>query len=351
MDFDFSPLIDSWRFLASGLGLTILLSVAAVFCSFVLGLAVGLGRMYGPGWLRVLLAFYIDSMRAIPVFVVLVWIYFAVPIISGYSFDPFWAALTGITIHVAAYVAEVIRAGITSIRKGQIQAGLAIGMSGAQIVRQILLPQAIVRMLPAFGSIVSVTIKDTAIASVIAVPELMKQVGDRGWPELPADRGLHLRHGRLFPADSLPFHPADGCHLQARRASGAVMTFDWTIVWQYRYDLFEGALLTILLTVLTMLVAVPGGIVLALMRGVARQACRGLFATGFVELFRNLPLHPGRLLGVLRHAGADRPWTAAFTTGLVALCLNVSAYNSETFRAGHQLDPQRPDRCRHLRSA
>jgi polar amino acid transport system permease protein len=175
MDFDFSPLIDSWRFLASGLGLTILLSVAAVSCSFVLGLAVGLGRMYGPGWLRVPLVFYIDSMRAIPVFVVLVWIYFAVPIISGYSFDPFWAALTGITIHVAAYVAEVIRAGITSIRKGQIQAGLAIGMSGAQIVRQILLPQAIVRMLPAFGSIVSVTIKDTAIAAVIAVPELMRQ--------------------------------------------------------------------------------------------------------------------------------------------------------------------------------
>ncbi len=175
MDFDFSPLLDSWRFLASGLVLTVLLSNAAVLCSFVLGLAVGLGRLYAPSWLRVILVFYIDSMRAIPVFVVLVWIYFAVPIISGHGFDPFWAALTGITIHVAAYVAEVIRAGVTSIRKGQIQAGLAIGMSGAQIVREILLPQAIVRMLPAFGSIVSVTIKDTAIAAVIAVPELMRQ--------------------------------------------------------------------------------------------------------------------------------------------------------------------------------
>ena len=175
MDLDFSPLIDSWRFLASGLVLTILLSIAAIVCSFALGLAVGLGRMYGPPWLRAPLVFYIDSMRAIPVFVVLVWIYFAVPIISGYSFDPFWAALIGITIHVAAYVAEVVRAGITSIRKGQVQAGLAIGMSGAQIVRKILMPQAAVRMLPAFGSIVSVTIKDTAIAAVIAVPELMRQ--------------------------------------------------------------------------------------------------------------------------------------------------------------------------------
>jgi polar amino acid transport system permease protein len=175
MDLDFSPLLDSWRFLASGLWLTILLSITAVIASFVLGLAVALGRLYGPAWLKAVLVFYIDSMRAIPVFVVLVWIYFAVPILSGHTFAPFWAALTGITIHVAAYVAEVIRAGLTSIRKGQIQAGLAIGMSSLQILRHILLPQAIVRMLPAFGSIISVTIKDTAIAAVIAVPELMRQ--------------------------------------------------------------------------------------------------------------------------------------------------------------------------------
>jgi polar amino acid transport system permease protein len=175
MDLDFSPLLDSWRFLASGLWLTILLSITAVIASFVLGLAVALGRLYGPAWLKAVLVFYIDSMRAIPVFVVLVWIYFAVPILSGHTFAPFWAALTGITIHVAAYVAEVIRAGLTSIRKGQIQAGLAIGMSSPQILRHILLPQAIVRMLPAFGSIISVTIKDTAIAAVIAVPELMRQ--------------------------------------------------------------------------------------------------------------------------------------------------------------------------------
>ncbi|GGF24958.1 glutamine ABC transporter permease [Aliidongia dinghuensis] len=175
MDFDFSPLVDSWRFLAAGLGLTLLLSVTAVLTSFIVGLAVGLGRLYGPAWLRVPLVFYIDSMRAIPVFVVLVWIYFSVPILTGHTFQPFWAALTGITIHVAAYVAEIVRAGIGSIRKGQFQAGLALGMSRPQIVRDILLPQAIVRMLPALGSIVSVTIKDTAIAAVIAVPELMRQ--------------------------------------------------------------------------------------------------------------------------------------------------------------------------------
>jgi polar amino acid transport system permease protein len=125
--------------------------------------------------LRVPVVFYIDTMRAIPVLVVLVWTYFAVPILIGFNFPPFWAALVALTAHIAAYVAEIVRAGIESIRPGQIRAGLAIGMSQPQIVRKIILPQATVRMLPAFGSILSITIKDTAIAAVIAVPEFMKR--------------------------------------------------------------------------------------------------------------------------------------------------------------------------------
>jgi len=175
MELDLSPIWDNWRYLLGGLGLTLLLSALTVACSTVLGAAIGLARCYGPRWLKLPLVFYIDSMRAIPVLVVLVWTYFAVPIVTGVSFPPFWAALIALTAHIAAYVAEIVRAGIESIRPGQVRAGLALGMSGAQIVRRIVLPQAIVRMLPAFGSILSITIKDTAIAAVIAVPELMKR--------------------------------------------------------------------------------------------------------------------------------------------------------------------------------
>src|SRR3989442_1307158 len=76
---------------------------------------------------------------------------------------------------LASGAAEIVRAGVESVRPGQTRAALALGMSRAQIVRRIILPQAIVRMLPAFGSLLSITIKDTAIASVIAVPELMRQ--------------------------------------------------------------------------------------------------------------------------------------------------------------------------------
>ena len=175
MDFDFSVVTDHWRFLASGVGITLLLSVVSGLTSLVAGLVVALLRLYGPRVLRAAVVLYIDSMRAIPVLVVLVWSFFALPILTGLTMPPFVAALVGLTVHLAAYAAEIVRAGIESVRPGQTRAALALGMSRAQIVRRIILPQAIVRMLPAFGSLLSITIKDTAIASVIAVPELMRQ--------------------------------------------------------------------------------------------------------------------------------------------------------------------------------
>jgi His/Glu/Gln/Arg/opine family amino acid ABC transporter permease subunit len=111
------------------------------------------------------------------------------------------------------------------------------------------------------------------------------------------------------------------------------MNLDWSIVWQSRGPLLEGALVTIWLTALTMLIAVPGGIALALMRG-SRLVPVAWFATGFVELFRNLPLlllvyWAFYVMPVLTGLGLP-----PFATGLAALCLNVSAYNSETFRSG-----------------
>jgi polar amino acid transport system permease protein len=175
MELDFTVIAEHWRFLASGVGVTLALAALSGLTSIATGFAIALARLYGPRWLRSIVVFYIDSMRAIPVLVVLVWTFFALPIVGGITMAPFFAALLGLTVHLAAYAAEIFRAGIESVRPGQTRASLALGMSRAQIVRRIVLPQAVVRMLPAFGSLLSVTIKDTAIASVIAVPELMRQ--------------------------------------------------------------------------------------------------------------------------------------------------------------------------------
>jgi polar amino acid transport system permease protein len=175
VEFDFSVITDHWRFLASGVLVTLLLAALSGLTSLAAGLVIALLRLYGPRWLRPVVILYIDSMRAIPVLVVLVWTFFALPILTGLTMPPFAAALIGLTIHLAAYAAEIVRAGIESVRPGQTRAAVALGMSRAQAVRRIILPQAIVRTLPAFGSLLSITIKDTAIASVIAVPELMRQ--------------------------------------------------------------------------------------------------------------------------------------------------------------------------------
>jgi His/Glu/Gln/Arg/opine family amino acid ABC transporter permease subunit len=111
------------------------------------------------------------------------------------------------------------------------------------------------------------------------------------------------------------------------------MSLDWSVVWQHRDALLEGTLMTILLTVLTMLIAVPAGVMLALMR-LSNSRSLSAASACFVEFFRNLPL-----ILVIYWAFYVMPVAigvefSAFTTGLVALCLNVSAYNSETFRAG-----------------
>jgi polar amino acid transport system permease protein len=175
MDFDYTVVTDHWRFLGSGVLVTLALAVASGGTSLAAGFGIALLRLYGPRWAKPVAVLYIDSMRAIPVLVVLVWTFFALPLVAGVTLPPFWAALVGLTVHLAAYAAEIIRAGIESVRAGQTRAALALGMSRAAILRRIVLPQALVRMLPAFGSLLSVTIKDTAIASVIAVPELMRQ--------------------------------------------------------------------------------------------------------------------------------------------------------------------------------
>src|SRR5450631_4658854 len=134
MEFDFSVITDHARFLASGVGVTLALAGLSGVSSLTLGFAVALMRLYGPAWLRPMVVLYIDSMRAIPVLVVLVWTFFALPIVSGITMPPFFSALIGLTVHLAAYVAEIVRAGVESVRPGQTRASLALGMSRAQIV-------------------------------------------------------------------------------------------------------------------------------------------------------------------------------------------------------------------------
>ena len=175
MSIDLSPFFDSWAFLLRAVWTTLVISMLSMAIGFLIGIVVGALRTYGGRFLDLLLGFYVDSMRAVPLLVILVWVYFAFPLLIGRSIDVTTAAIAGLGVHLGAYMAETIRAGLTSVRKGQMSAALALGMSRVQAIRTIILPQALIRMLPALGSLFVFAVKDSAIASVIAVPELLRQ--------------------------------------------------------------------------------------------------------------------------------------------------------------------------------
>jgi polar amino acid transport system permease protein len=162
MGFDLAPIVDSWTFLAYGLLTTLILSGLTIALGLAVGVIVGLLRTYAAPWLDFALSLYVDTARAVPPLVILVWTYFAFPILIGQSLSPLEAGTIALGLHLGAYVAEVIRAGLTSIRPGQMRAGLALGMSRLQVIRVIIMPQAVIRMLPALGSLAVIAVKDSS---------------------------------------------------------------------------------------------------------------------------------------------------------------------------------------------
>jgi His/Glu/Gln/Arg/opine family amino acid ABC transporter permease subunit len=168
-------LAANWPFMLKALAMTLTVSFASMLVGIILGILVAIGRTYGGRLADIVLGFYVDTMRSVPVLVILVWGYFALPLLTGHSLTPLVAAIAALGLHLAAYVGETVRAGLTSVRPGQMRAALALGMSRWQAIRQIILPQALVRMLPPLGSLLVIAVKDSAISSVIAVPELIRQ--------------------------------------------------------------------------------------------------------------------------------------------------------------------------------
>lgn len=172
---DFGILLAYWRFIAQALLVTVEISLLSLALAMALGVLVALGRVYGGRGLAAVLGFLVDSLRAIPALVLLVWAYFVVPLLTGVTLGPFMTAWLALGVHLAAYVAETMRAGLLSVRRGQTHAALALGMTPTGAALRIVLPQAFVRMLPNLASLCVFAIKDSAIASVIAAPELVRQ--------------------------------------------------------------------------------------------------------------------------------------------------------------------------------
>ncbi len=168
--------VDYFPLLLKGAGMTVLITVASFALAVVVGLVVALMRMYGPAPVRWLSIAYVEFFRGIPVLLLLYFIYYGLPaIIPGFKLDPFVAAVIGFGLNYGAYEAEIYRAGIGSIPRGQWEAAASLGMSAPLTFRRIILPQAIRVILPPMTSDLVALFKDTSVVSVIAVAELSKQ--------------------------------------------------------------------------------------------------------------------------------------------------------------------------------
>jgi polar amino acid transport system permease protein len=158
----------------SGLKITLLLGTVSILAGLVLGLIISLTRLYGIAPARLAAKIYIDVFRSIPLLVLLIVVYYALPFV-GIELSPFLSAATALTLVSGAYTAEIFRAGIEAIPRGQFEASQALGLSYRHMMADVILPQAIRIVIPPLTNNCINVMKDTALASVVAMPDLLKQ--------------------------------------------------------------------------------------------------------------------------------------------------------------------------------
>ncbi len=172
--FNWEKLEGNWWILRNGLGVTLLLAAISAVGSVLVGLLVAILRAYNSPTLNLFLKAYVDIFRSIPMIVIMVVLFFALPY-AGISLGSILSTVVALSLGYGAYAAESIRAGIESVHSGQIEAARSLGLSRWRTIQKIILPQAIPVVIPPLTGNLVAMLKDTAVASVVAAPELLKR--------------------------------------------------------------------------------------------------------------------------------------------------------------------------------
>ena len=170
--------MNNLEFLVSGLSYTVLLSVTAISISVVVGLLIALPGLAANRSLRGLNRVYVEGMRAIPILVLILWVYYGLPQVAGFTLTAFWAGVIALAVSDSAFEAEIFRAGIQSIDKGQFEAAHSISLSYTDTMRFVILPQAIRRILPALGNQLVYMLKMSSLVSIIGMQELTRKANE-----------------------------------------------------------------------------------------------------------------------------------------------------------------------------
>lgn len=166
------------KFLLSGLYYTILLSVTAIAISIVVGLVIALPGLARNPYMRSINRVYVELVRAVPILVLILWVYYGMPQLAGLSISVFWAGVIALALSDSAFEAEIFRAGIQSVTKGQYEAAHSISLNYTDTMRFVILPQAIRRVLPALGNQLVYMLKMSSLVSVIGMQELTRKANE-----------------------------------------------------------------------------------------------------------------------------------------------------------------------------
>ncbi len=166
------------QFMLSGLYYTILLSLTAILISVVSGLLIALPGLSKNVYFRSFNRIYVEIVRSVPILVLILWVYYGMPQIAGINIGVFWAGVIALALSDSAFEAEIFRAGIQSVGKGQYEAAHTISLTYTDTMRFVILPQAIRRILPALGNQLVYMLKMSSLVSVIGMQELTRKANE-----------------------------------------------------------------------------------------------------------------------------------------------------------------------------
>ncbi|HJV67275.1 MAG TPA: amino acid ABC transporter permease [Geomonas sp.] len=181
MDLDFHVIADNFTYFMigrypngplGGLGLTVYLAVVSCVLSLFGGLILGLLSISRNRWIRIPVTVFINTVRGLPLLMVIFWMYFLLPMLLGKATPESYTVIMGLTLFTSAYMSQIVRAGIEGIPKGQTEAALSTGLKPWQAMVYVVLPQGLRNMIPSFVNQFVSLIKDTSLAFIVGVSEL-----------------------------------------------------------------------------------------------------------------------------------------------------------------------------------
>jgi len=170
--------LTNLKFLVSGMGVTIYISTISIIISMILGFIVAIPSLAKNKFLTYINIGYVEIVRAIPLLVLILWIYYGLPIMTGLSFSPFVSGIIALAISESAFQAEIFRAGINSIKKSQWEAGSSLGLTFYKRLKLVILPQAIKNILPALGNQFVYVLKMSSLVSIIGIADLTRKANE-----------------------------------------------------------------------------------------------------------------------------------------------------------------------------